>query len=83
MNIQPVFFDLWTDQKDEDSRKLKSSVKKHLYQFIKNNYKIIALGRYIEKALLDNGYACTYLPHPASRDIKYINVLKKGLTRYN
>ncbi len=79
LKICPTFFDLWDTQKEEESRKLKNSTKNKLSKFIKNNCRLIALGRYIEKAVTNNGYKCTYLPHPASRDKKYVNILKKGL----
>jgi hypothetical protein len=79
LDFNPIFFDLWKDQKEEDSRILKSFTKKKLDYFIKNNYTLIALGRYIEKAIKGNDYPCIYLPHPASRDAKYLNILKNKL----
>lgn len=81
LKICPIFFDLWNNQKEEDSRKLKPSVKNKLDEFKRNNHILIALGRYIEKAMNDNKYSCIYLPHPASRDKKYITVLKNGLAK--
>ncbi len=82
LKIRPVFFDLWDNQQDEDSRILKTSTKNKLSKFIKDKYILVALGRYIEKAITDGGYSCTYLPHPASRDKKYVNDLKKGLLKF-
>ena len=81
LNMNPVFFDLWNNQKEEDERIIKPSTNKNLLGFIKNKYTLIALGRYIEKAILDKGYKCKYLPHPASRDIKYIKLLKGELAK--
>jgi hypothetical protein len=37
LKICPIFFDLWKDQKDEDLRIIKSSVKNILSQFSKIN----------------------------------------------
>ncbi len=81
LKINPTFFDLWENQKEENERIIKISKNKKLKYFINNNYILIALGRYIEKAILNEGYKCKYLPHPASRDIKYVNLLKKGLSK--
>ncbi len=81
IKISPIFFDLWNNQKEEDLRKLKPSTIKQLNNFIKSKYILIALGRYIDKVLIDNQYQCIYLPHPASRDKKYINALKIGLSK--
>lgn len=77
----PVLFNLWKNQKEEDSRKLGKKTKNELHYFSKSNFKIIALGRYIEETLAKNGFSCGYLPHPASRNYKYIKTLKKGLTK--
>jgi hypothetical protein len=79
LNIDPIFFDLWNNQKEEDTRIISSSTHKKLSNFIKNGYTLIVLGRYIEKAVTDSGYKCKYLPHPASRDHKYIGLLRQGL----
>lgn len=81
LKIEPIYFDLWKDEKEENSRILNKNVKKELSNFIENNYTLIALGRYIEKALVDNNCECIYLPHPASRDIKYKKKLKDGLIK--
>ena len=70
---------MWDNKEEEDSRKLKTTTKRKLSKFLSNGCVLIALGRYIEKSVKDNGYECVYLPHPASRDKKYINVLKSGL----
>lgn len=79
LNINPIFFDLWNDQKEEDARVISKKTHKELSDFVKKDYILIALGRYIEKAIIDSGYQCKYLPHPASRDYKYIKLLKQGL----
>jgi hypothetical protein len=83
LQIKPALFDLWESKEEEDSRKL--SIKKilSLNKFIKNNYKLVALGRYIEETLVKNGFACEYLPHPASRDKKFLLQLKKGLNKFS
>lgn len=81
LRIEPIYFDLWKDEEEENSRILNKNVKKELSNFIENNYILIALGRYIEKALVDNNCKCIYLPHPASRDIKYQKKLKDGLIK--
>lgn len=80
LKINPELFNLWRNQKEEDSRIFSKSTKSSLDNYRHREYKIIALGRYIEKALKDNNYKCEYLPHPASRDIKYIKALKEGLS---
>jgi hypothetical protein len=79
LNINPVFFDLWDNQKEEDTRIISPATHKKLSSFVKKDYTLIVLGRYIEKAVTDSGYECKYLPHPASRDHKYIKLLKQGL----
>lgn len=79
LNIHPIYFDLWKTKEEEDSRVLDSQVKKKLLKFANEGYKLIALGRYIEKVLVDNNINCTYLPHPASKDKKYVQILKNGL----
>ena len=81
LKMNPIFFDLWNNQKEEDVRKLSKITKKKLLHFTKNGYTLIALGRYIEEALINNDYTCIYLPHPASRDEKYITILKSGLKK--
>lgn len=82
LKINPIYFDLWNNQIEEDKRKLSSTTIKKLLEFANSDYTLIALGRYIQKALIYNNCKCDYLPHPASRDIKYINILKKGLKKY-
>jgi hypothetical protein len=79
IDIKPIYFDLWKNEEDENSRILSIDVKNELNNFLKKKYKLISLGRYIEKALRDNGIDSKYLPHPASRDKKYVEVLREGL----
>jgi len=81
LKINPEFFDLWNNQKEEDKRTLNTRKKEKLSYFVKSNYILVALGRYIEEVLSDNNYKCVYLPHPASRDAKYIKTLKDGLSK--
>lgn len=77
--IDPIYFDLWKTKVEEDARKLDPKIKKQLQKFISDGYLLISLGKYIEKVLTDNGIISEYLPHPASRDKKYIDILKAGL----
>lgn len=79
VNINPIYFDLWKNQEEEDSRILSKDIINELNNFIKKKYILISLGKYIEKTLKDNGIDSKYLPHPASRDKKYVEVLKEGL----
>jgi len=79
IGIDPIFFDLWDNQKEEDERTIKPKTHKKLSEFTKKECNLIALGRFVEKAIIDNGYKCKYLPHPASRDTKYIKLLRQGL----
>ena len=81
LKINPTFFDLWNNKEEEESRIFTKGTILALNKFIKNNYKLIALGRYIEKELVNNKFVCEYLPHPASRDKKYIVALKNGLLK--
>ncbi len=81
LKLNPIFFDLWENQKEENSRVITNLKNKKLVNFIKNDYSLIALGRYIEKAVVNEGYKCAYLPHPASRDTKYLKILKNGLAK--
>ncbi len=82
LEITPVLFDLWKTEEEENARTLTKATKSKLNRYIRENYKLIALGRYIEKELIDNKFTCEYLPHPASRDKKYIINLKEGLKKY-
>ena len=82
LKIRPQLFNLWLDQKGEDSRVLSHETKDKLNYFLSNKYKMVALGRYIEKCLIDNNFKPDYLPHPASRDIKYIKRLEEGLSKF-
>lgn len=77
--INPIYFDLWKTKEEEDARKLDLKIKKQLQKFISDGHLLISLGKYIEKVLLDNDIISEYLPHPASRDKKYIDILKAGL----
>lgn len=79
LKLKPIFFDLWQNKEEEDKRILSEKTVSALNNFVKENYKLIALGRYIEEALMKNNFACQYLPHPASRDKKFLLQLKKGL----
>lgn len=81
LDFKPVLFNLWKNQEEENARVLKDFTKKQLNEFIKNDFVLIALGRYIEKSLRDNQFDCYYLPHPASRNIKDIKTLEKGLLK--
>lgn len=79
LKMSPVFFDLWKNQQEEDSRIISEEIIKKLLKYEKSGYQIISLGRYIEKALSDNNINSYYLPHPASRDRKYVDILRSGL----
>ena len=79
LKIDPIYFDLWNSKEEEDSRKLSNKTKKILLEFEKGSYILISLGKYIEKVLSESGIKTQYLPHPASRDKKYIDILKAGL----
>ena len=82
LKINPVFFDLWDNKEEEESRVFTKETTLALNKFIKDNYKLIALGRYIEKELVKNNFVCEYLPHPASRDKKFLIRLKEGLEKF-
>lgn len=77
--LNPIYFDLWRTKEEEDARKLDQKIKKQLQKFISDGHPLISLGKYIEKVLTDNGILSEYLPHPASRDKKYIDILRNGL----
>ncbi len=79
LKIDPIYFDLWNSREEEDSRKLSSKTKKKLVEFEQQNFVLISLGKYIEKVLIENKIKTQYLPHPASRDRKYVDILKSGL----
>jgi hypothetical protein len=79
LDFDPIYFDLWNTKEEEDSEKLDITTKNKLNEFKFNRYTLISLGKYIEKVLIDNGIDSEYLPHPASRDKKYIDILKNGL----
>ncbi|MEI6553510.1 MAG: hypothetical protein WCO09_02985 [bacterium] len=79
LNIDPIYFDLWSSKEEEDSRKLSNKTKKKLVEFEKGDFILISLGKYIEKVLIENKIKSRYLPHPASRDKKYVEILKSGL----
>lgn len=82
LEISPLLFDLWKNKEEENARTLTKATKSKLNSYISDNYKLIALGRYIEKELVNNNFICEYLPHPASRDKKFIVRLKEGLNKY-
>jgi hypothetical protein len=81
LKFYPELFNLWSNQEEEDSRILSKLTKERLNDFINKKYKLVTLGRYIEKCLRDNNFNSDYLPHPASRDIKYIKKLETGLLK--
>lgn len=73
------FFDLWENQDQQDLGIIDIEVVKKLKIFLNKKYKLIALGRFTEKALVLNKIECIYLPHPASRRQKDVLKLKKSL----
>ena len=75
------FFDLWKNQKQQDKGKVDKLVIRKLNNYFKNNCKLIALGKFTEKALMENGIKCIYLPHPASRRQKDVLKLKNKLQK--
>ena len=79
LNMDPIYFDLWNSKEEEDSRKLGVKTKKKLVEFEKQGFILISLGKYIEKVLIENKIKTQYLPHPASRDKKYVEMLRAGL----
>ena len=79
LKLDPIYFDLWETKEEEDSRKLDNKIKNELKKFKSDGYILISLGKYIEKTVLDNSIDSQYLPHPASRDKKYVDILKEGL----
>ncbi len=76
-----AFFDLWENQDEQDLGIIDKKVLDKLKKFLKNGYKLIALGRFTEKALLENKIECLYLPHPASRRNEDKNKLEKSLKK--
>lgn len=81
IDFKPELFNLWRNQSEENSRTISKYTKTNLKKYLNSEYKIVALGRYIEREIKDNGFDCDYLPHPASRDKKYIQQLKEGLLK--
>ena len=79
LKMDPIYFDLWSSKEEEDSRKLSNKTKKKILEFEQKSYTLISLGKYIEKVLIENGTKTQYLPHPASRDKKYVDILRLGL----
>lgn len=79
LGLEPIYFDLWNSKEEEDSRKISIKTRNKLKGFNSSGCTLISLGKYIEKALLDNNIDSEYLPHPASRDRKYVEMLKAGL----
>ena len=73
------FFDLWENQEQQDLGIIDEKVVKELKFFLKKKHKLIALGRFTEKALIINNIECVYLPHPASRRQVDVLKLKKSL----
>lgn len=73
------FFDLWENQEQQDLGIIDEKVIKELKIFLKKKNKLIALGRFTEKALITNNIECIYLPHPASRRQVDVLKLKKSL----
>lgn len=82
LQLKPTYFDLWNTKEEEDSRILSSKTKKELEGFERKKYILISLGKYIAKVLDNNQIKNNYLPHPASRDKKYLKILKEGLKLY-
>ncbi len=82
LNIKPEFFDLWKNKKEEGARVLSNKTISRLKKLITSDYKLVALGRYMEEALIKNNLVCEYLPHPASRDKKFLLQLQNGLRKY-
>jgi hypothetical protein len=74
-----VFFDLWKNQEQQDLGIVDKKIIKELKIFLKKNNKLIALGRFTEKALFENKIECIYLPHPASRRQKDVLKLSDSL----
>ena len=68
------FFDLWENQEQQDLGIIDKKVIKELKTFLNRKFKLVALGRFTESALIENNIECIYLPHPASR--RQVDVLK-------
>ncbi len=79
LKIMPIFFDLWDNQPQMDSGKIDNHVVKKLTKLTKSGHVLVSLGRFTEKALRENEISCKYLPHPASRNAKYIKELRSGI----
>lgn len=79
LRIKPIFFDLWRNQAEMEAGKIEYAVINRLIKFKKSKHTLIALGRFTEIALRESEIECKYLPHPASRDAKYIKQLRDGL----
>jgi len=75
------FFDLWENQEQQDLGIIDKEIVKKLNIFLKKKYKLVALGRFTEKALVENKVECIYLPHPASRRQKDIFSLEDSLKK--
>lgn len=62
-----VFFDLWADEIEQKSNTLTTKTRLELSKHIACGYRLIALGRVVQKALSTYDFPYTCLPHPASR----------------
>jgi hypothetical protein len=83
LNIEHIFFDLWNNQTEQNLGIIGKDTIKELSNYIKRNYTLIALGKFTERSLIEEHIPCVYLPHPASRNHKYVIKLEKELLKYN
>ncbi len=88
LNLNAEYFDLWTNQEEENKGVISEEKGLALVDFYQNSWQIIALGTFVFTAIRLSRwkYLCEldvhriiYLPHPASRNPRDIAKLKYGL----
>jgi len=78
-NSSYVFFDIWRDEAEQKSGQISIGVLEQLNEYLESGYKLIALGKIVQKALADRNVPIECLPHPASRRKIDQVALKAGL----
>ncbi len=80
--IEAEIIDLWEDDEGQ-SKALISQGMLDIIGKYQGGSCVVALGRWVEKALIKHGVECVYLPHPASWQPGDREKLTEGIIRLN
>lgn len=81
VNIYAEYLDLWTDDDDQKRGEISPEIIDQIKHKQQSDFIVVALGRYVHERTRNHGITAIYLPHPAARSKKYMDLLIAGINK--